>query len=338
MSAELEITGLGKAACNVRMAALEELDAIWKDPENGLQWRCLFTLPPWLRSWWSSFGGGGKPHLVAVADRNDLIGLAPLRIHGQEAALLGGPDVCDYLDVIAVPGRQSDFARYLLSYLGKGGIRKLSFNGIREGGVVATDVIPLARALGWDIQWEKEDVSYAVKLPRTWDSFLSQLKGKQRHELRRKLRRLNEAGDVRFRLFDSVEDAGTAIDIFIDLFRASRPDKAAFMTGRMAGFFRSLASAFSRYRILKLGILELSAKPVSTVMCFDYGSTRYLYNSGYDPHFQSLSVGLMAKVLSIRDAVENGIPVYDFLKGAEDYKKRLGGAPSEIYRCAISLP
>ena len=74
------------------------------------------------------------------------------------------------------------------------------------------------------------------------------------------------------------------------------------------------------------------------VMCFDYRSTRYLYNSGYDPRYRQLSVGLVSKILSIRDAVEQGLSRFDFLKGAEIYKQRLGGMAQDIYRCSVHLP
>jgi CelD/BcsL family acetyltransferase involved in cellulose biosynthesis len=105
----------------------------------------------------------------------------------------------------------------------------------------------------------------------------------------------------------------------------------------MTRFFRALAVSFSEHRMVKFGMLELSGKPVSMVMCFDYRSTRYLYNSGYNPKFRRLSVGLISKILGIRDAVEKGISRFDFLKGAEIYKKRLGGLSKNIYRCSVHL-
>jgi CelD/BcsL family acetyltransferase involved in cellulose biosynthesis len=48
-------------------------------------------------------------------------------------------------------------------------------------------------------------------------------------------------------------------------------------------------------------------------------------------------VGLACKLLSIRDAVERGLTTYDFLKGNETYKRRLGGEPVALVRCRIEL-
>ena len=72
-------------------------------------------------------------------------------------------------------------------------------------------------------------------------------------------------------------------------------------------------------------------------MYFDYRNTVHLYNSGYDPEYGSLSVGLISKVMCIRDSIERGKRKFDFMKGDEPYKHRLGGREIPIYRCRIDL-
>jgi CelD/BcsL family acetyltransferase involved in cellulose biosynthesis len=76
---------------------------------------------------------------------------------------------------------------------------------------------------------------------------------------------------------------------------------------------------------------------VAAVLCFDNGSTVYLYNSGYDLRFSALSVGLLSKVLSIKDSIERGRRKYDFLKGDEKYKQYLGGRPLPLFSYRIQL-
>jgi CelD/BcsL family acetyltransferase involved in cellulose biosynthesis len=63
----------------------------------------------------------------------------------------------------------------------------------------------------------------------------------------------------------------------------------------------------------------------------------YLYNSGYDPEYGYLSAGLLSKLLSIKDSIERVRKCYDFLKGPEEYKYRLGGREIPIYTCQIVL-
>jgi hypothetical protein len=62
-----------------------------------------------------------------------------------------------------------------------------------------------------------------------------------------------------------------------------------------------------------------------------------LYNNGYEPRFRSLSLGLISKVLTIKDSIERRRERYDFLKGTEAYKQRLGGRPVPLYRCRVEI-
>ena len=183
-----------------------------------------------------------------------------------------------------------------------------------------------------------EDISLELDLPPTWQEYLRTLTQKQRHEVRRKLRRLWEAGDVNYRMVEDSESALTVhCDLFLRLFRESRQDKAIFLTARMESFFTSLVKAMAQAGLLRLGILELNALPVAAVMCFDYNNTVFLYNNGYDPQYSFLSVGLISKVLCIKDSIERGRGKFDFLKGAEEYKHRLGGKEITLYGCQISF-
>jgi CelD/BcsL family acetyltransferase involved in cellulose biosynthesis len=176
-----------------------------------------------------------------------------------------------------------------------------------------------------------------MALPSSWEAFLKRLTGKQRHEIRRKLRRLDAAGQVKYRIIEDVDAVRTEIDIFIELFRSNRSDKAAFMTPQMAAYFRSLAASMAAHQMLKLAFLELDGQPAAAVLCFDSGSTVYLYNSGYDMRFSSLSVGLLSKVLSIKESIQRGRRKYDFLKGDEKYKRYLGGRPVPLFSYRIHL-
>ena len=109
------------------------------------------------------------------------------------------------------------------------------------------------------------------------------------------------------------------------------------MTDRRAAFFRGLAAEMARAQILKLFFLDVDNAPAAAVMCFDYLSTRYLYNNGYDNRHRALSIGLLSKVLTIKDSIQGGQTRYDFLKGPESYKRKLGGKPVQLYRCRIHI-
>jgi hypothetical protein len=48
-------------------------------------------------------------------------------------------------------------------------------------------------------------------------------------------------------------------------------------------------------------------------------------------------VGLLSKVLCIQQCIQEGKQKFDFLKGGEIYKERLGGHSVSLHRCRIAL-
>jgi CelD/BcsL family acetyltransferase involved in cellulose biosynthesis len=324
-------------AYTVTQETFESLSSYWLDRSSSLEWDCLFVLPGWMKVWWSVFNNGAASLLSAVRDKDKIIGIAPLMVQGEEARFLGDPDVCDYQDFIVAPGREQEFFEALLNHLRQEGISRLDLNTIRADSKLLDEFVRVGENLKCEISCDPEDVTFELDLPATWDDFLGKLTGKQRHELRRKLRRLHEAAEVNYRVVESFEEVMDEMETFLALFGLSRSDKAAFMTGQMATYFRSLAETMAREKLLKLYFLELDGTPAAAVMCFDYNSTVYLYNNGYDGRFSSLSVGLLSKVLNIKESIQRGKKKYDFLKGTEEYKHRLGGKPVPLYRCRVKL-
>ena len=324
-------------AYTVTQETFDSLSSYWLDQHSPLEWDCLFVLPGWMKVWWSVFNNGSTPYLSAVRDKNKIIGIAPLMVQGEEARFIGDPDVCDYQDFIVAPGKGEGFFEALLKHLRQEGISRLDLNTVRADSKLLNEFIRVAENVQCEVACDPEDVTFELDLPATWDDFLGMLTGKQRHEIRRKLRRLHEAAEVNYRVVEGFKEVMDELETFLALFGLSRSDKAAFMTGQMNTYFRSLAEAMAREKLLKLYFLDLDDTPAAAVMCFDYSSTVYLYNNGYDGRFSSLSVGLLSKVLSIKESIRRGKKKYDFLKGTEEYKHRLGGRPVLLYRCQVKL-
>lgn len=319
---------------------LENFDTFyshWRNRTGSLNWKHPFVLPGYLKSWWDVFGKNLSPSIFSVRDGEKIIGLAPLLVEGERACFIGDKNVCDYMDFIVAPGKGEIFFSILFNHLRGQGVTRLDLRPLRPDSTVLTFMPGLAKGMGWEILCEQKDVTYELELPGTWDGFLGMLQGKQRHEIRRKLRRLHETAKVSYRLIETEHEVREEIETFLRLFKLNRPDKAAFMTRQMACFFRLLGGELAKEQILKLFFLDLNDRPVAAVMCFEYNSTMYLYNNGYDQRHRAVSVGLLSKVLNIKASIKRGIRKYDFLKGDEEYKHRLGGKQMPLYRCRITF-
>lgn len=278
-----------------------------------------------------------EPYIISIWQKDQPIGIAPLWTQGETARLLGRDNVCDYLDFVVSSDAASLFYTLLLTHLRRQGIKRLELKQLRPDSSAMAQLLPVAQKMGCEVSCKPNDFSFELELPNSWDAYLSVLSGKERHEIRRKFRRLHEAGDINYRAVDQVSAIRREMDTFLTLFRESRQDKSAFMNDEMYSFFQDIAVAFAKDGIIKLFFLDIGGQPTAAVMCLDYETTRYLYNSGYDKQYSRLSVGLLSKVLSIKDSIRSGKKTYDLLKGKEPYKHRLGGKPVPLYQCTIGI-
>ena len=324
-----------KSGDTVTLESFDSLTSYWLQSESLLMWNCIFVLPPWLEVWWHGFGSEAELYLGVFRIGGTIAGVAPLLLRGAEASFIGSTDLCDYLDFVIAPGKEVDFFNILLDDLHGRGIRRLNLRPLKPNSSVLTYLVSIAKNRNYDVSCKVEDVSLELDLPATWQEYLNTLTQKQRHEVNRKLRRFGEAGNVNYRVIEDSDSLLDSIDLFLRLFCESRKDKAIFLTNRIESFFRSIVTATARLGLLRFGILELNASPVAAVMYFDYNNSVFLYNNGYDPKHSFLSVGLISKVLCLKDSVERGRSKFDFLKGAEEYKYRLGGKETTLYGCEI---
>jgi len=318
-------------------SSLADLETYRTDSQQKLSWSSVFVLPDWMQVWWQVFGAGYEMSIRTVRDGDKIIGIAPLMIKDRTACFIGGTDVCDYNDFITVPGREKDFFNTLLDDMKSKNISSLELKHVRPDSTVLKNLVAIAEGRGYEVVSVKEDVSVEMELPATFEEYLEKLDTKQRHEVKRKMRRLTEEGKIEYRFIAEGGALMPAMDTFYRMFVESRQDKAAFLTEQMKSYFNLLVNTMAENGLLRLGILELDNKPVAEIMCFDYHDCIYLYNSGYDPQYVALSAGLLSKVFAIKDSIENGKKRFDFLKGAETYKYRLGGQEVPLYRCRIRI-
>jgi CelD/BcsL family acetyltransferase involved in cellulose biosynthesis len=319
---------------------VETLDGVsssWHKLRHCLKWGSIFILPAWMKVWWEAFDGENELYLRTVRQGEEIIGFAPLMVHKETASFIGSSDVSDYLDFVINTGREKDFFKILLDDLEERGVKKLDLRPLRPDSTVLTQLAGVAQNRGYEVLCHPDDVSLELDLPASWNEYLAILKNKQRHEVRRKLRRLWEASGVEHHCVEVGPEVEDYLDIFLKLFSLSKDEKAEFMNQKRELFFRSLAKAMAELGLLRLGILRLEKVPAAVTIGFDYEDSHYLYNSAYDPQFSYLSVGLLCKVLCLKESIERGKKKWNFLKGGEPYKYQLGGQEVPLYSCQIAI-
>jgi CelD/BcsL family acetyltransferase involved in cellulose biosynthesis len=316
-------------------AAIGSLASEWNTLLAATAHNTIFGTPEWASTWWRSFGEGRSLCIITVRDGGALLGLAPLYVEREGdrllARFLGGVDVTDYEDIIARPGAEDGVWQEALAYLDQQPWQ-IDLHNVPGSSATIRFFRQLGQAGRHSVTIEREDVCPVIDpLPPDWESYLEGLDKRNRHELRRKLRRLNDPDLETVTTWRQAE-LGPAMADFVRLHKLSSADKSEFMTPRMIGFFNNVAQMCHERGWLCLGFMTVQGKRVSTIMAFEYGDGFYLYNSGYDPAYDDLSVGLLLKAQAIEYAITSGKRVYDFLQGSERYKYDLGGRNTEVYQ------
>ncbi len=298
--------------------------------------RLPFLHPAWLRTWLSEFGGNVEP-LMLTCSNGEVIGVAPMMRSDGQLSFIGDAQICDFMDVLVDPENADAAYQDLWNQLCNEDWNEIELWGLMATSPTRERIKAYAAEKGYEVTEELEAVAPRLPLPDSWEGYLATLGKKDRHELRRKIRKLYESGaGVTFDVLSTQEEVVGAMDEFLDLHTRSRADKTEFMTPEMEVFFRRMASAMAAEGLIRLFMLRVNTKPAAAVLCFDAGSYLYLYNSGYDPEFSSLSVGLVSKALCLQWAIENGMTGLDFLRGDEPYKYDMGAKDQEIYRIRLS--
>lgn len=307
----------------------------------------LFLTWEWQSTWWKHLGEGSLLLLgFRAGDDGRLIGIAPLfRTLGDDGQAIlnlnGCRDVSDYLDLIVERGQEDIVYDALLDYLGNevSAWDLVDFCNIPQASMTFVRLRELAEARGYQTLVEVEDVCPIVDLPATWDEYLMMLDKKQRHEIRRKLRKAEGEADTRFIIVGPDHDLRAEMQRFIELHQKSTPEKDKFMDPQMQGFFFEVAQVLQAQGWLQLAFIEMDGQKAATLLNFDYGDAVLVYNSGYDPsQYSHLSPGIVVTACCIEHAIVLGRSKFDFLRGDEVYKYRFGAQDTQVRRLLVAKP
>ena len=325
-------------------AGFDALRPEWDDLLKRTSRNLIFMTHSYQKTWWRHLGQGDLV-LIAVRDEtNRLVGLAPLfgtsNAAGQRRLdFVGCVDVSDYLDLLVDKYCIQPVHDALLDCLAGDEIDWdiLSLCSLPQGSSTHTALAKAAQARGWQVEVQQQDVCPVITLPDSWENYLAGIKKKQRHEIRRKIRKLEAETESRWYVVDSEAGLEEAMTIFVDLHRKSTQDKDDFWDDSLIRFFDVLAHDMAQAGYLKLFFLELNGTPAAAMLCFDYDNEFLLYNSGYDPaQFANLSPGNVIISYTIQEAIRLGRRRYDFLRGDEIYKFRFGAEAEPVHDLVIT--
>ena len=303
----------------------------------------------YLTTWWETLGGGeweaGELYVIVARTENDeVIGIAPLfftkNCDGKDALMfLGSIEISDYLDLIVRPKDLASFVEVLLEHLTGPEVpawEMLDFYNFLDDSPTLAALKDAADRLGLSFIQETLQPSPYIALPGDWDTYLLGIKKKQRHEIRRKVRRAEGAEEgVRWYIVEDESSLDDEIDAFLKLMTYDH-HKEAFLTEVMRSQMRSALHTAFQAGWLQLVFLEIGGEKAAAYLNFVFANRIWMYNSGINFDFNYYSPGWVLLAYVIQWGIDNGYEALDFMRGDEDYKYRFGGVNRYVQRVQIA--
>jgi len=319
--------------------AFDELQNDWNTLLSRAPINNIFYTWEWHSTWWDAYQPGQIWVITCYDDDKKLVGIAPLFIadteNGRYVRIIGCVDVTDYLDFI-VDADYADtvyeaFADYFIENRDKFDV--LDLCNIPQESVTLKLLPELLKNKGLDTSVEQQEVCPIIELPDDWAGYLSKLDKKQRHEVRRKLRRIHGTqSDVDWYIVNGKHDLDNEIASFMQLMAASDPEKAEFLQDEQnVTFFKNIVPKIHDAGWLQMNFLTVGEERVAAYINFIYDNRVLVYNSGLNhEEYGKLSPGIVLLAYNIQHAIEEGYSLYDFLRGDEVYKYRMGGEDTAV--------
>jgi CelD/BcsL family acetyltransferase involved in cellulose biosynthesis len=356
--------------------AFGEIDAdVWDSLAERTPWATPFSRHCVQKAWWNAYGATAHDQTLVVVDESapeTLVGIVPL-MHRHElepgdvaarttirhqpgrpiravpasatAVFFGASYHADYATVLAAPADLRAVCDAVAAALAGQDSSRWDVVDLRRlrAGDPATDA--LAKSLEWvgpqaglSLTREQEDVCPVLTLApgMDYEAYLGTLDKKERHEIRRKVRRAEAAGEVR--LETSTDPAGD-LDAFVELHQKRWGAEGLFppTEGGAASrrFFAGLFEDCAPTGIVDLSFLSVGGRRIAAGVTFDDGEAVYYYNAGVEPEARELSPGVVMVACYIQRAIGLGRSRVDFLRGDESYKYEWGAVDAPIERLLV---
>lgn len=301
----------------------------------------IFATPEWNRVWWEEFGAGRDIFVLTMRSSGDLVAIVPLYREVAEGRsilkFVGGVELTDYLGPICSLEDREPVAAAMVDWLCSREVRWDEFDAhnmpVPFG--FADFLTAQAQKKGFEFTLDQEETSAVLLLPTDWEVYLEDLDSKERHELRRKRRRMERVHPDAVVRHATPETLERDLQTFFDMHRGAEGLKGHFMRPEIATFFARLARSFMPLGWMRLSLLEVNGTALSSTFGFEMRGTYYLYNSAYDPEARQVSPGLVLVSELVKAAIEAGIERFDFLRGPERYKYQLGGEAVPLHNVRI---
>lgn len=329
----------------------EQLASEWNALVSRSSAKTVFATWEWNTHWWHAYHPGELWVITFRDEQQRLVGIAPWFIEthperGRQVHFIGCEDVTDYLDLIVDAAAQDAVLACLAETLQscRDHYDGLDLCNIPNASPTLQHFTRYLEHMGFTTRIQQQEVCPVIQLPATFEQYLETvLDSKNRGELRRKLRRAEgyngNLGTLAWYIVNASHNLDEEAEKFMRLMALSHPDKAAFLTNEQhVTFFKRIIPAALRQGWLQLNFLVVDGEPAAAYFNFDYNNHILVYNSGLNPKKHAdLSPGIVLLAYNIQHAIAQQRTAFDFLRGDEQYKYRMGAKDTAVFNLQAQI-
>lgn len=309
---------------------LEGLRTEWNNLLSSSRSDTVFLTWEWVSSWVEYFMDAKRnPFILTVRDGDRLIAVAPwymshktvLGCRLKQIESIGTPETgSDYLDIICLRGKERGVADCIFDHLFRHDPSRWDSLMLRE---IPANSLFLQHFISRTLREGKHsDIIYgsfcpSVILPKSDKDLFAGLSSRRVQRFRQELRALHKGAEI-----DHVTASAEASPGCVDDFFLLYEEKTGWESKNLRLFLKTFVRR-SREGVPKVqvDILKANGNQVGGLLHLNYHGFRYMYLMAIDKAYNpKISLGNVFVGLCLQRAIMDGVEVYDFLKGSEDYK------------------
>ncbi len=313
----------------VRQVTFAEVEDQWREMENSSAVPTVFQTFDWLQCWSEFLDRTGNMFILAVYEGDAVLGIAPLffrRFSLKGLPLfrilhIAGAPESDYQSLILRNGREEETLAALVRHIAKLRWDIAWFSDLYPETPTDLLLTGFLRREKFSILKKKHTPCPFIQLPDTFENYRKTLSKNARQNTTKFCNRVERLGSVSYDKISRTEDIPSAMREFMRLHEQqwqTRGQTGALNTPEVRSFHVAVAQRLERY--LDLRQLKIDEKLVASTYSYDFHGKRGLYLPGLDMEYRYYSLGHVMITYGIRDAIENGMEEYDFMRGDEKYK------------------
>ncbi len=279
-------------------------------------------------------------------------GFAPLYLVNRNSTrtlrLFGG----DYEDLVAKPDQENEVLQRFLSVLK---MRRAEFDicdfrcllpdsvvlslfsdGQGNLNIPASFSQPLR---GFTVRLVPHHSYYVVNVPENWEQMEAHLGKKLAYKIRAeegRRRKYFTTHSLRQATLDTLdEDFATVVSAHTIRWQA-RGQRGQLWDPAVCDRLKTVCRSFLSRGQLRIYALQLDGQPASGLLCLSDAKRVYFLMGGFDPKFAKHHPGKVLIAQAIKDCVNDGPPIFDFIKGEEAYKDDWANGRQQLYRLVIA--